>query len=69
MVSDFSVQKESIKQKMSIRFSTGLRSHCTCKEMPVIPVNKVVDPIRKNGGSRRRRGARGQPQNIGMELT
>jgi hypothetical protein len=34
-----------------------------CKEMPVIPVNKVVDPkriIRKNGGlRRRRRGTRG----------
>jgi hypothetical protein len=32
-----------------------------CKEMPVIPVNKVVDPkriIRKNGGSSRRRGTR-----------
>jgi hypothetical protein len=30
-----------------------------CKEMPVIPVNKVVDPkriIEKNGGSRSRRG-------------
>jgi hypothetical protein len=33
-----------------------------CKEMLVIPVNKVVDPkriIRKNGGLRRRRGTRG----------
>jgi hypothetical protein len=33
-----------------------------CKEMPVIPVNKVVDPkqvIGKNGGPRRRRGTRG----------
>jgi hypothetical protein len=33
-----------------------------CKEMPVIPVNKVVDKkrvIRKNGGLRRRRGTRG----------
>jgi hypothetical protein len=33
-----------------------------CKELPVIPVNKVVDPkriIRKNGGPRRRRGTRG----------
>jgi hypothetical protein len=33
-----------------------------CKEMPVIPVNKVVDPKRiigKNGGLRRRRGTRG----------
>jgi hypothetical protein len=32
------------------------------KEMPVIPVNKVVDPKRiigKNGGPRRRRGTRG----------
>jgi hypothetical protein len=30
-----------------------------CKEMPVIPVNKVVYPKRiigKNGGPRRRRG-------------
>jgi hypothetical protein len=30
-----------------------------CKEMLVIPVNRVVDPkriIRKNGGPRRRRG-------------
>jgi hypothetical protein len=33
-----------------------------CKELPVIPVNKVVDPKRiigKNGGPRRRRGTRG----------
>jgi hypothetical protein len=33
-----------------------------CKEMPVIPVNRVVDPkriIRKNGGLRRGRGTRG----------
>jgi hypothetical protein len=33
-----------------------------CKEMPVIPVNKVVDPKRiigKNGGPRRR-GTRGR---------
>jgi hypothetical protein len=32
------------------------------KEMPVIPVNKMVDPkriIEKNGGPRRRRGTRG----------
>jgi hypothetical protein len=30
-----------------------------CKELPVIPDNKVVDPTRiigKNGGPRRRRG-------------
>jgi hypothetical protein len=34
-----------------------------CKEMPVIPVDKVVDKkriIRKNGGLRRRRGTRGR---------
>jgi hypothetical protein len=34
-----------------------------CKELPVIPGNKVVDPkriIRKNGGQRRRRGIRGR---------
>jgi hypothetical protein len=34
-----------------------------CKEMLIIPVNKVVDPkriIRKNGGARRRRGTRGR---------
>jgi hypothetical protein len=33
-----------------------------CKEILVIPVNKVVDPKRiigKNGGPRRRRGLRG----------
>jgi hypothetical protein len=33
-----------------------------CKALPVIPVNKVVDPKRiigKIGGLRRRRGARG----------
>jgi hypothetical protein len=32
-----------------------------CKEMPVIPVNRVVDKRRiigKNGGPRRRRGTR-----------
>jgi hypothetical protein len=34
-----------------------------CKEVPVIPVNRVVDKkgiIRKNGGPRRRRGKRGR---------
>jgi hypothetical protein len=34
-----------------------------CKEMPVIPVNKVVDLkriIEKYGGPRRRRGTRGR---------
>jgi hypothetical protein len=34
-----------------------------CKEMPVVPVNKVVDPkriIRKNGRQRRRGGTRGR---------
>jgi hypothetical protein len=33
-----------------------------CEEMPVIPVNRVVDKIKnnwKNGGPRRRRGTRG----------
>jgi hypothetical protein len=33
-----------------------------CKEIPVIPVNKAVGPIRiigKNGGPKRRRGTRG----------
>jgi hypothetical protein len=33
-----------------------------CKEMPVIPVSRVVDAKRiigKNGGPRRRRGTRG----------
>jgi hypothetical protein len=33
-----------------------------CKEMPVIPVNRVVEKkriIRKNGGPRRKRGTRG----------
>jgi hypothetical protein len=36
---------------------------CMCKEMPVIPVNKVVRQkriIRKNGGPRRKRGTRGR---------
>jgi hypothetical protein len=35
-----------------------------CKEMPVIPVDRVVDKKRiignKNGGPRRRRGTRGR---------
>jgi hypothetical protein len=33
-----------------------------CKEMPITPVSRVVDPKRifgKNGGLRRRRGTRG----------
>jgi hypothetical protein len=37
--------------------------HCMCKERPVIPVNRVIGPlriIRKNGGPRRRRGTRGR---------
>jgi hypothetical protein len=40
-----------------------VRGHCMCKEMPVIPVNRVVVKRRiigKNGGPRRRRGARGR---------
>jgi hypothetical protein len=39
-----------------------IRGHCMCKEMLVIPVNKVVDPksiIGKNGWPRRRREAQG----------
>jgi hypothetical protein len=40
-----------------------------CKEMLVIPVDKVVDKKRiigKNGGSRRRKGTRGlwPPKNV-----
>jgi hypothetical protein len=34
-----------------------------CKDMPVIPFNRVVDKksiIRKNAGPRRRRGTRGR---------
>jgi hypothetical protein len=34
-----------------------------CKEMPVMPVDRVVNKkiiIRKNGGLRRRRGTRGR---------
>jgi hypothetical protein len=40
-----------------------------CKEMPVIPVNKVVDPKRiigKNGGPRRRRGWSLTPKNVNL---
>jgi hypothetical protein len=36
----------------------SFKIHCKCKEMPVIPVSRVVDPKRiigKNGGPRRRR--------------
>jgi hypothetical protein len=39
------------------------KSEEMCKEMPVIPVNKVVDKKRiiiKNGGQRRTRGTRGR---------
>jgi hypothetical protein len=43
-----------------------------CKEMPVIPVNKVVDPKRiigKNGRPRRRRGTRVADQkNISVSI-
>jgi hypothetical protein len=47
-----------------------VRGHCMCKELPVIPVNKVVDPKRiiwENGELRRRRGTRGRwlPQKVG----
>jgi hypothetical protein len=38
-----------------------------CKELPVIPVNKVVDPKRiigKNLVSRRRRGTRSKPKKL-----
>jgi hypothetical protein len=34
--------KKTNKQRMHLIF----RGHCMCKEMPVIPVNKVVDPKR-----------------------
>jgi hypothetical protein len=49
-----------------------VRGYCTCKEMPVIQVNKVVDKKRiigKNGGPRRRRVTRGRsppPSNINI---
>jgi hypothetical protein len=52
-------------QLFSLRETTmhwEVRGHCMCKEMLVIPVNRVVDPkglIGKNGGLRRRRGIRG----------
>jgi hypothetical protein len=39
-----------------------VRGHCMCKEMPVIPNNRVVDTKRitgKIGGPRRQRGTRG----------
>jgi hypothetical protein len=58
------IRNEKI-QLLSLRDTAmGLRSqrHCMCKEMPVIPVNKVVDQKRiigKNGGPRRRRGTKG----------
>jgi hypothetical protein len=41
----------------------AVRGHWMCKEMPVIPVNRVVDKKRiigKNEGQRRRRGTRGR---------
>jgi hypothetical protein len=40
-----------------------VRGHCMCKELPVVPVNRVVDKkriIRKNGGRRSRSGTRGR---------
>jgi hypothetical protein len=46
---------------LSGRLDTPLPS-CMCKEMPIIPGNRVVDKKRiigKNGGPRMRRGTRG----------
>jgi hypothetical protein len=44
-------------------------AHCMCKDLPVIPVNKVVDQKRiigKNGRPRRRRGTRGRGEAQGV---
>jgi hypothetical protein len=53
------------KQLFSLRIlpcDCEVRGQCMCKEMPVIPVDRVVDKktiIRKNVGLRKRRGTRG----------
>jgi hypothetical protein len=53
------------KQLFSLRIllcNCEVRGHCMCKEMPAIPVDRVVDKKRiigKNVGPMRRRGTRG----------
>jgi hypothetical protein len=52
-------EKRSIKE---IKNCLNVRGRCTCEEMLVIPVNRVVDKDRiigKNEGPRRQRGMRG----------
>jgi hypothetical protein len=50
-------------------------THCMCKELPVILVNKAVDPKKNNGKNwwqRRRRGKRGRwhtQKNLGCHET
>jgi hypothetical protein len=50
-------------KKAVLPYDCEVRVHCMCKEMPVIPVNRVVDRkiiSEKMGGIwRRRRGTRG----------
>jgi hypothetical protein len=53
--------KYSFLKLSKIQWDLEVRGHCMCKEMPVMPVNKVVDPKRIIGkrGPRRRIGTRG----------
>jgi hypothetical protein len=64
---DLYVNKNQLFSLRILPCDCEVRGPCMCKEMPVIPVDRVVDKnriIRKNGGPRRRRGTRGQdPKN------
>jgi hypothetical protein len=57
------IPKEQVPdQALTYSRDCEVRGHCMCKEMLVIPVNRVGDKKRKigiNGGPRRRRGTRG----------
>jgi hypothetical protein len=53
---------KKLNERFLLKNNIYLNYHGECKEMPVFPVNRVVDKkiiTGKNGGPRRRRGIRG----------
>jgi tetrahydromethanopterin S-methyltransferase subunit A len=55
--------KKTIILTRKLPWDCEVRGHCLCKEMSVIPVNRIEEEKRiigQNGGPRRRRGTRGR---------
>jgi hypothetical protein len=55
-------EKPIVLFEKKLPYDCEVRGHRMCEEMPVIPVDRVVDNKRivgKNGGPRRMRGPRG----------